>query len=308
MNPEISDLLFTGTSKTIENIIEMHNKHKMEGFPLKVRVSFAGSFKEQSFLSPNVVGMIEGNDPKLRDNYVLVSAHYDHLGIGKSVQGDSIYNGVFDNASGTSALIEIARIISEYNLSTKRSIIFLLTTAEEFGLLGSEYYIQNPVVPLYKTIANINIDGIASYDNFKSVIGIGAEYSSLKNDLNKIARERNLRIRDIPLIFSQTDAFSQSDQISFAKAGIPSILIYEGMDYENISNDAGLEMMINYMQNIYHTPFDDLSQPINYDAVIQHVEFLLGMVLHLANNDNEPEWNNGVIFKNERLRTRAEKR
>ena len=80
------------------------------------------------------------------------------------------------------------------------------------------------------------------------------------------------------------------------------------MDYENISNDAGLEMLINYMQNNYHTPSDDLSQPINYDAVIQHVEFLLGMVLHLANNDNEPEWNNGVIFKNERLRTRAEKR
>lgn len=308
INPEIADLLFTGTSKTIENIIEMHNKHKMNAFPLKARLSFYGSFKEESFLSPNIIGMIKGKDPKLSDSYVLISAHYDHLGIGKSVQGDSIYNGVFDNAIGTSALLEIARIISEYNLSSKRSILFLLTTAEEFGLLGSEYYIQNPVVPLYKTIANINIDGIASFDNFKSLVGIGAEYSSLKNDISKIARERNLTIGNIPLIFSMTDAFSQSDQISFAKAGIPSILIYEGMDYENISRDEGIEMMINYIHNIYHTPKDDLSQPINYDAVIQHVELLLGMVLHLANSESEPEWNNGIVYKNARLRSKAEKR
>ncbi|MBX3008493.1 MAG: M28 family peptidase [Melioribacteraceae bacterium] len=308
INPEIADLLFTGTSKTIENIIEMHNKHKMDAFPLNVRVSFAGFFKEESFLSPNIIGIINGNDPVLRESYIIVSAHYDHLGIGKSVQGDSIYNGVFDNAIGTSALLEMARVISEYNLVSKRSIIFILTTAEEFGLLGSEYYIQNPVVPLYKTIANLNIDGIACFDNFKSIVGIGAEFSSLKNDISKIAQERNLTVTNIPLIFSITDAFSQSDQISFAKAGVPSILIYEGMDYENISQEDGIELMINYIQNIYHTPKDDLTLPINFDAVTQHVELLLGIVLHLANSENEPEWNDGVVFKNARLRSKAERR
>ncbi|MDP2038040.1 MAG: M28 family peptidase, partial [Ignavibacteria bacterium] len=181
INPEIADLLFTESGFTIEDIYTMKKENNLKVFPLNGVLTFQGSFKQRDFVSPNIVGIIEGDDPTYNDSYVLVTAHYDHLGIGPAVKGDSIYNGVFDNAAGVSALLEIARVFSNTDFYNRRSIIFAILTAEEFGLLGSEYYVNNPVKPLYKTVANINIDGIASYDNFKSFVAVGKEYSTLIN-------------------------------------------------------------------------------------------------------------------------------
>ncbi len=289
-NPNKSNLLFNGTAFSIDSIYALHQQHGIQSFPLEAKIKFNGEFQQRDFVSPNIVGMIEGNDTKLKDEFIIVSAHYDHLGIGPAINGDSIYNGVFDNAAGVAALLETARMFSDKSYINKRSIIFLLTTAEEKGLLGSYYYTLNPLAPLYKTIANINIDGIASFDLFKSIVGIGSEYSSLLIFLENAARERNLKVTSIPPEFSGLDAFAKSDQHSFAKAGIPSMLILEGIDYKNTGQEEGIKRMIDFSTNIYHSPFDDLSQEINYDAVVQHIELICAVIEKLANDEQVPEW------------------
>ena len=304
INPDDAGLLFKGTRYSLSSLIELHRKNKMESFPLQVKLKFNALFQQRDFVSPNIIGMIEGNDAELKDNYVIVSAHYDHLGIGMPVKGDSIYNGVFDNAEGVAAALELARNFSEKHFTNKRSIIFLLTTAEENGLLGSYFYTLNPAVPLYKTVADLNIDGIASFDNFRSVIGVGSEYSTLIVYLENIARERRLKIASIPSEFVSFGSFAKSDQHSFAKAGIPSILISEGLDYVNTSKEDGLKMMLNYSANVYHKPSDDLNQKINYNAVAQHFELLAAMIELLANDSKTPEWLDNSPFLKTRKLTR----
>ncbi len=308
INADKADLLFRNAKLNYQEVLKNHNERKTIGFPLTTKLYFKGDFKRRDFLAPNIAGMIKGNDPDYNDKYIIVSAHYDHLGIGYPVKGDSIYNGVFDNAAGTAALLEIAKAFSESNNNFRYSILFLLVTGEEAGLLGSSYYTTHPIIPLYKTIANINIDGIASFDRFRTISGIGIELSTLKNILLKTADSLNVKVEEIPAIFMQTEAFRNSDQISFALAGIPSILIMEGLNYENLTYQEGINKFINYSTNIYHTPFDDLSQIINYDAFIQHISIIAKFISVLNDSPNEPEWNSGVPFNIERLRTKAEKR
>lgn len=307
-NYHVASMIFNNSPYSLNEVIEMHLSNRIKSFDLNTKLSFRGVFQERDFIAQNVIGLMEGSDPKLRDCYIIVSAHYDHLGIGPKVNGDSIYNGVFDNAAGVSALLEIARAFSQSGVSTKRSIMFLLLTGEESGLLGSKYYTNNPVVPLYKTIANINIDGIASFDNFNSIIGIGREYSTLNKYLENTASKFGLSIDEIPPQFKFNESFSQSDQVAFANAGIPAMLISEGLKYVNLSEEEGLKKYITYSTEYYHTPFDDLQLPINLDAAKQHMIILFSIIEDLANNPVEPEWNKGSPYLNARLRSIAEKK
>lgn len=304
INPEIADLLFTNSGYTLENIFRMKKENNLKVFPLRGVLTFQGSFKQRDFVSPNVVGIVEGDDFSYNDSYVLVTTHYDHLGIGPAVRGDSIYNGVFDNAAGVSALLEIARVFSNPDFYNRRSIIFALLTAEEFGLLGSEYYVNNPVKPLYKTVANINVDGIASYDNFKSFVAVGKEYSTLINFVRNAAAAKNLKETEIPDKFNSENTFTKSDQFTFAKAGIPSLIIIEGTDYVNISREEGIKKMIDFASNIYHSPSDDLTQPLNFEAALQHINLLFGVIDELVNSETEPEWNAASPFRYARILSR----
>lgn len=307
-NPQYAEKLFMDSPFSIDDIYQMHRNHRMISFPLQTKISFKGEFERRDFIASNILGMIKGSDEELNDTYIVLSAHYDHLGIGFPVDGDSIYNGVFDNAAGVAALLEIASAINSMETKPKRSIIFALFTGEEKGLLGSRYYIDHSPVLLYKTVANINIDGIASFDRFKSVVGIGSEFSTLEMFLEKTAVQNDLSVTEIPSIFKQTEAYLSSDQITFARAGIPSILIFEGLDYENISTEEGIERFIEYSTKYYHTPKDDLTLPINYEAVIQHTEFIMNFLLTLGNSEEEPEWYSYSPYLNIRLRSIAERK
>lgn len=308
IKPEIIEHLLNGSGYSLSDLLTMKSKNVLKSFPLNSKISFKGIFKERDFLAPNVIGLLEGSDPKLKDTYIIVTAHYDHLGIGPVVNNDSIYNGVYDNAAGAAVLIELAKEFSKSTSPPKRSIVFLLLTGEESGLLGSKYYTDNPIVPLYKTISNINIDGVASFDNFKSIVGIGREYSTLEEFLNRTAEKFGLDVIPIPENFVQVESFTRSDQYAFADAGVPAILIAEGPDYVNLTYQEGMEKLIYYAENIYHTPFDDLSLPINFDAVIQHAEILYDFIFNLADSDNQPEWVKGSPYINARLRSIAEKK
>jgi Zn-dependent M28 family amino/carboxypeptidase len=286
----------------------MKTEHKLKSFQLNIELSFRGEYIQRDFLSQNIAGFIEGNDPELKNSFLIISAHYDHLGIGPAISGDSIYNGALDNAIGVSVLLELAKQFSQQEKLLKRSILFLALTGEEKGLLGSSYYTNNPIVPLYKTIADLNIDGIAMFRDFKSVVGVGAEFSTLENYLLQTAVKLNLEVDKIPPQFEVFEAFNQSDQISFAMAGIPSILVLEGIKNEYKNEDEVLLAFIDYMINRYHSPFDDLNQEIDYVAAAQHTALLYKLAYLLLNSEHTPEWNQTSPFINVRLRSIAEKR
>jgi Peptidase family M28 len=297
LNPKSASIIFNNSLYSFDSIMEMSKTQNLKSFELQTQLILKPKSVRRDFVSSNVVGFISGNDQELRNEYIVISAHYDHLGIGLPVMADSIYNGVLDNAIGVSALLELAKIISENSASFKRSVIFLFVTGEEKGLLGSSYFIENPPIPINNIVANINVDGLAVIDVFNSIVGVGAEFSSLNNSLHKVAASNNLRVDKIPSEFDSFESFLHSDQLAFALAGIPSILISDGIDYVNYSREEALHKWQYYINKKYHTPFDDLNQSINYKAVNKHIKILYDFILEVANNKSKIEWNSMAPFK-----------
>lgn len=309
LHPEIGNLLFSKEEYNFDDILALHKKSRMISFNLSSKLSMKSFYKERDFVAKNVLALLDGRDYKFKDSYLLLSAHYDHLGIGPVINGDSIYNGTFDNAAGISVLLELARNLKFENNKIKRSIIFLFTTGEENGLLGSTYYTDHPKKPLYKTIANINIDGISSFDETNDFMGIGIEYSDIGMYLEDVLIKNSANLfTSSNYHLLESKSLNRSDQFAFAKAGIPSLLVLEGLNYKNTSWDAGIQRLLNWQDKIYHTPFDDFSQTINYDAVKQHTKILYDLIIALANDDNTPQWRKGTPFLDKRLQTIAEKR
>ena len=308
MNLEKAGELLAGSGTSLDELIAMDSLGVMKSFPIDLRISFNGVFHERDFVSPNVIGIIEGGDPLLRDSYVLLSAHYDHLGVSRPVSGDSIYNGAMDNSAGVAALLEIARITQGMKNKPARSIILLFTTAEEKGLLGSAYYCAHPAIPLHQTVANINIDGVAFFDDFTDVIGVGAELSTLGELLRETARHLDLSVAPLPTIFSAEDPFTLSDNYSFAQAGIPSIVLYEGLHYINTPYDEGVRRYVEWGRKVYHTPVDDLSQPLMREPALRHLGVLMAFTHAVASTYTPPQWLPGVTYLMARLQSIAEGR
>ncbi|MFZ5515860.1 MAG: M28 family peptidase [Candidatus Zhuqueibacterota bacterium] len=308
LNPGAGEILFQNAPFTLRQVCELEKNNSMLSFPLEVSLSFKGEFTEREFFDRNVVGFLEGRMKRPNDSYLILSAHYDHLGIGEPVKGDSIYNGVGDNAIGVSALLELARVFSLLPEKPLHNIIFLFTTGEEKGLLGSNYYIDHPIAPLYKTIANVNIDGLSMFEKFEDVVGVGQEFSTLGDMLNRVAASRGLKVSPLPSQFLAMESFARSDQIAFAKAGIPSILIAEGLHFENSTPQQALERIMHWSETYYHTPGDDLDQYINFEAAQHHCRFLYSFCHALASETLPPQWNSGTPYIMARLRSIAEKR
>lgn len=299
LNPESANKLFLNSNYDFSSVVQMLNENNLKSFELKSKLLIEPKSVRRDFVSPNVLGYLSGNDSKTKNEFVVITAHYDHLGIGLPIENDSIYNGVFDNSIGVSALLELARLFSENNNSFKRSIIFLFVTGEESGLLGSSYFVDHPPIPKSNIVANINIDGLAVIDEFNSIVGIGSKLSSLGEILTDVAEQSNLKVDEIPSEFDSFESFLHSDQLAFALAGIPSVLISDGIDYKHINHNEALFLWKDYINNKYHTPFDDLSQPINYKAVNQHIKVLYNFILKVANSENEIEWNSDSPYQRE---------
>jgi hypothetical protein len=308
MRTECAARLFDESGYTLDDVLRMDAQHRIRSFPLKAQLSFTGVFEERDFVSPNIIGVLPGSDPMLRDSYLLLSAHYDHLGIGPVLEGDSIYNGLVDNALGTAAVLELARVFSDPVHRPKRSLVLLLTTAEEKGLIGSQFYCSQPLVPLHKTIANVNIDGLAIVDTFDDIVGVGGEFSTLQTQLERLATGLGMTISELPEQIDIMEAFSSSDQSAFALAGIPSILLMEGRIYRNLGSEEGFRRFIEWGETRYHTPFDDNGQPVNHEALEQHVRVISAYVQRLANTYEPPQWIGGSKYINARLQSMAEER
>jgi len=300
--------LLCGGGPDLAQVTVMEERHTLASFPLPSALSFVGAFEERDFLSSNLAGLVRGRDPKLADSYVLVAAHYDHLGVGPAEAGDAIYNGVVDNAIGVAGLLELARVIAARPRPPRRSILFLAVTGEEHGLLGSSYYVDHPLVPLHRTVAAVNIDGLAHFARFHDVIGVGGELSTLGATLERVARRLGLSVSSPPPQFAATDPYAFSDQAAFAEAGIPALLVNEGFDWEGYSHDQALARVVEWERSTYHSPRDDLHQPLDFEATREHVELLLSLVLELADEDEPPRWRPGSAYAAAQLRARAEGR
>jgi phosphate binding protein len=305
-NPERAGRLFAGAERSWPEVVADDRTGGMRSFPLPLQATFDGKFEETDFVAANVAGLLPGSDPQLRDSYVIVCAHYDHLGIGPAVRGDSIYNGVVDNAAGTAALLEMARVLASRKPAPRRSVLFLFVTGEESGLLGSTYYCDHPLVPLSRTVAALNVDGLSIFDTVRSFVALGAEESTLGDLLREYGRDLNVEIAPLPPLFEFHDEFLRSDQVAFAAAGVPSVLLIENLDYDHGSWEDGRDRFLAWGREVYHTPFDDLGQPINADAVGQHVRLLTRVACGLANTPTPPAWRAGSPYLAARLRSLAE--
>lgn len=247
--------------------------------------------------SSNVVGSLEGSDPQLRSEYVVYTAHWDHLGIGApNKDGDTIYNGALDNASGIAVVLAIAEYLADLPPAQrpKRSILFLFTTAEEQGLLGAEWYAKHPVVPLEKTAANVNLDSMNVLGPTNDFVPMGAERSTLKAVVDAVAKEMGLRVSadERP----EQGLFYRSDHFPFAKAGVPAISLKQGDDYVGRPKGWGEEQFRAYNTAHYHQPSDEMRDSWDFRGMIQEAEIALALGRKIADLPSKPRFNPGDEF------------
>ncbi len=306
LHPAGAETLFDEALFDFDQVLSMERRQVLRSFHLPASLSFEGSFHVRSFLAANVVGRIPGSGSKLARESVVVSAHYDHLGLGPPIAGDAIYNGVIDNAIGCAALLELARVVATAPQRPRRSIIVLFTTAEEEGNLGARYFLDHPPVPLSSIIANINIDGLAFGDEFFDVVGVGAELSDLGGMLGTAAAARGLVVGRVTELAGGQQAFERSDQALFAEAGIPAMLVNEGLEWRHTPRAVAAAQTMQWFAARYHTPFDDLSQPLDFEAGREHAALIATLIQIVADAPLAPEWKPGVPYAYRRLLTIAE--
>ncbi len=245
--------------------------------------------------STNVVALLDGSDPVLKGECVIYSAHWDHFGIGPEINGDKIYHGAIDNASGVGGVIELARALTKVNPPPKRSILFLLVTAEEQGLLGSTYYAENPIFPLAKTAGVINIDALNVHGRTKDLVVVGLGNSELDDVLQKAAAEQGRVLKPDPK--PENGSFFRSDHFPFVKQGVPAINPGGGVDYVGRPADWGIKIMEDFIKNDYHKPSDKIRPDWNMAGAAEDLQLYLAVGYRVANAARMPEWKAGSEFK-----------
>jgi Zn-dependent M28 family amino/carboxypeptidase len=248
--------------------------------------------------SKNVLAKLEGREPTLKNEYVVYTAHWDHLGIGPEVGGDRIYNGAKDNASGTAALLEIARSFTKLPVPPKRSILFLSVTAEEQGLLGSQYYTVTPIYPLAKTAANINMDGINVNGRTRDLTLIGYGASELDDYTKDATGEQGRVIRPDPE--PEKGFYYRSDHFNFAKQGVPALNPDEGVEYVGKPADYSEKVRNDYTEHDYHQPSDVVKPDWDLSGAHEDLKVLFAVGYRVAEADKFPAWKPGNEFKAKR--------
>ncbi len=276
------------------NVLHTANNRGFKGFDMGVKLSATIKTKVVFNKSHNVIAKITGT--KRPDEYIIFSAHWDHLGVGKpDEKGDTIYNGALDNASGTAAILEIARAFKSMKTSPERTIIFLSVTAEEQGLLGSEYYGEHPVYPVDKTVADINIDGINNYGKTRDVAISGNGQSEVEDYLKAELAKNNRYLA--PEAHPEYGSYFRSDHFSFAKVGVPSITIDAGIDIVGKGKKYGQQMQDDYTAHRYHRPADQYDATWNLDGGLEDVELMFQIGKRMAFENTFPQWKEGSEFK-----------
>lgn len=282
--------LFAGASKTLEAVLTEADKAggRPKGFALKTSVKLDRVTSMSRTVSPNVIGMLPGSDPKLAGEYVLLMGHLDHTGVDPSKEGDKIFNGAMDNASGIGAMIEAARALAALPVRPRRSILFAAVTAEERGLLGSDYLARHPVIEGGKIVSVVNLDmPILLYD-FQDVIAFGAEHSTMGPAVARAAEKIGIALSPDPL--PSEGLFTRSDHYSFVKQGVPSVFLMTGF------KNGGDKIFADFLKTHYHKVSDQPSLPFNWNAAAKFAKINTLIAAEIAGADEAPTWYQGSFF------------
>jgi hypothetical protein len=285
--------LLKQVDKDLKDVLALIKSGKQQSCLLKAGISTSYHSVYQDIVSYNIIGKITGSDPKLKNQYVVHSAHLDHLGIGAPVQGDSIYNGAHDNASGVASLLGIAKVYSHMKVKPKRSVLVVMVTGEEMGDLGSGYFASHPTVPRKSMIADVNTDMPTIIAPLLSITALGAEHSSLAKQVDQAAGYLGITVEPDPE--PKQARFTRSDQYSFVVEGIPALHVKYGNKTADGKNNLA-DIVGPWRAKYYHKPQDDINGVFDFDAGKKYAQlnFLIGYLV--ARDIKKPAWNKDDIF------------
>jgi Zn-dependent M28 family amino/carboxypeptidase len=291
-NPASADKLFAGSGHTFQEISDLAKARKpLPRFPLKVEIRARTKMEVQALESSNIVAKIEGNDPKLKQDCIVVSAHIDHLGTGEPINGDRTYNGAMDNGSGSAMLLDFASSFKENRPTFKRSVILLWITGEEKGLLGSRYFAEYPTVPASSIVANINTDMFLPIIPLQAVTVYGINESDLGEWAAKMAKQHGIEAQDDPK--PQRNSFIRSDQYNFIRRGVPAVAMGVGCKLDTPQQ----KVIDEWLHNRYHAPSDDTQQPVNLETAGKFEGLVWDLLAFTANSEKTPKWKPDSFFK-----------
>jgi Zn-dependent M28 family amino/carboxypeptidase len=286
--------LVSATGKSLDQLLAMANQKNFHPIPLGVHVAGHIPVSLREIESRNVIGRVDGSDSKVKSQAVLYTAHWDHLGISIPVNGDSIYNGAVDNATGCAVVLELARAWSGLTQKPKRSALFLFVTAEESGLLGSEYYGEHPVVPAGLTALDINYDALYPFGKTRDVLVEGAERTTLWPLIQRDAKSMDLQLASDPE--PEQGHYYRSDHFSLARVGIPAFSVSQGNSYIGKPANFGEKIFEQYNAEHYHKPSDEYHDDWDFSGMQQMAEFGLRIGIDTANAPQLPGWKAGDEF------------
>jgi len=291
-NPASAGALFAGSGHNFAELAALaRDRKELPRFALAVSLKARAAIEKAQTESANVVAKLAGSDAKLTNEYVVLSAHIDHIGIGEPLNGDRIYNGAMDDGSGTAAVLDIAASLKQHPEKLKRSVIFLLVTAEEKGLLGSKYFAARPTVDGKAIVADINIDMFLPIVPLKVLRVQGINDSTLGDDVTAIAK--SFGVKAVPDPEPLRNLFVRSDQYNFIRHGIPSVIM--DVFYETDSPEA--QTFKNWLTERYHAPSDDTDQPVDLHSAALYEQIVRGLLVETANATRRPQWKADSFFK-----------
>ena len=285
--------LFAGAPLSFEEALDAADAGVPMSTPLGIEVTLSQKTDHEQITSPNVIGIVRGSDPELRDEYVVYSAHLDHVGTGAPVDGDDIYNGFYDNAMGVALLLEAARAFAAMPEPPRRSVLFIALTGEERGLLGSDYFAHYPTVPSESLVANVNLDMPLLLYPLADVIAFGAEHSTLQGLIEPAVAAEKLALTPDPV--PEEVLFIRSDQYSFVRQGVPSVFLVPGFT----STDPAVDGAATFQEHLathYHRPSDDSSRPVDWESALRFARANVRIGLAVAEDETRPVWNDGDFF------------
>jgi hypothetical protein len=286
------DKFFAGTGHTMEEILKLaQENHPLPKFALPGTLRAKTAVKKETVEAPNVAGMLPGSDPKLQDEYVIMSAHLDHLGVGRAINGDNIYNGAMDDASGIASILEIARLLKESGARPKRSIIFLAVAAEEKGELGSRYYAMRPTVDRSRIVADINLDMFMPLFPLRYLEVQGLAESTLGDTIRDVAKQAGVEVQADKE--PEQNRFIRSDQYSFIRNGVPALAFKFGYQFGTPED----KIFHDWIRDRYHKPNDDLNQPVDKAAAAKFDRIIVSLLERVADSPERPRWKDDSFFK-----------
>ncbi len=292
INPERADRFLAGSGHTFAEILQAAKAQRpLPHFPLAARFRTKVAVKRSQVESQNVAGLLPGGDPKLKDEFVVMSAHLDHVGVGLPINGDSIYNGAMDDASGIASLLEIARLMKESGAAPKRSVLFLAVTGEEKGLLGSKYFVAHPTVDGRRIVADINMDMFLPLFPLRYLEVQGLDESTLGGDIRAVAKEAGIEVQADKE--PNRNRFIRSDQYSFIRRGVPALAFKFGY----LPGTPEEKTFQEWVRVRYHAPSDDTNQPVDLEAAAQFNHIILKLAERVADAPGRPAWNASSFFR-----------